>query len=328
MRADTVTKDYISDTVVFADVFNYYIYGGRQVIDPGQLTERDPGEIALPYGADGAVVPIQKFRDVQKLCMVMSDGRLRFVLYGVENQTEVHYAMPVKNNLYDALDYARQVEEAAKSHRKDRERNKESKAAAVKNKKALSSGEFLSGFWKEDRLIPSVTVTLYFGSEEWQGPMSLFEMMEEDPRILSCMDDYHVRLIAPAQMEEEEIMKFQSSLREVLLFIKYSKDKKNLAKMLKQNEERFQDMERRAADVIEVITHAGLKFKEVEGRVNVCQAIQEMREEERIKGEDRQNELTRRLLQDDRLEDLRRAVNDSDYWERLFAEYGIKDGRL
>ena len=76
----------------------------------------------------------------------------------------------------------------------------------------------------------------------------------------------------------EEIMKFQSSLREVLLFIKYSKDKKNQAKMLKQNEERFQDMERRAADVIEVITHAGLKFKEVEGRVNVCQAIQEMRE--------------------------------------------------
>lgn len=60
----------------------------------------------------------------------------------------------------------------------------------------------------------------------------------------------------------------------------------------------------------------------------MCQAIQEMREEERIKGEDRQNELTRRLLQDDRLEDLRRAVNDSDYRERLFAEYGIKDGRL
>ena len=102
----------------------------------------------------------------------------------------------------------------------------------------------------------------------------------------------------------EEIMKFQSSLREVLLFIKYSKD------------------------VIEVITHAGLKFKEVEGRVNVCQAIQEMREEERIKGEDRQNELTRRLLQDDRLEDLRRAVNDSDYRERLLAEYGLKDGRF
>lgn len=79
---------------------------------------------------------------------------------------------------------------------------------------------------------------------------------------------------------------FESSLREVLLFIKYSKDKKNLDKMMKKNVERFQDMERRAADVIEVITHAGLKFKEGEEKVNMCQAIREMREEERMKGEE------------------------------------------
>lgn len=70
---------------------------------------------------------------------------------------------------------------------------------------------------------------------------------------------------------------FESSLREVLLFIKYSKDKKNLDKMMKKNVERFQDMERRAADVIEVIIHAGLKFKESEEKVNMYQVIREMR---------------------------------------------------
>ena len=30
MKADTVTKDYVKDAGVFADIFNYYIYGGRQ----------------------------------------------------------------------------------------------------------------------------------------------------------------------------------------------------------------------------------------------------------------------------------------------------------
>lgn len=45
-----------------------------------------------------------------------------------------------------------------------------------------------------------------------------------------------VRLIAPAQMTDEEIMKFQSSLREVMLFIKYSKDKENLSRVLAANE--------------------------------------------------------------------------------------------
>ena len=41
LRADTITKDYVKDAGVFADIFNYYIYGGRQVILPEQLTERD-----------------------------------------------------------------------------------------------------------------------------------------------------------------------------------------------------------------------------------------------------------------------------------------------
>lgn len=53
MKADTITKDYVRDTGVFADIFNYYIYGGRQVLLPEQLTERDSTKIALPYGADG-----------------------------------------------------------------------------------------------------------------------------------------------------------------------------------------------------------------------------------------------------------------------------------
>lgn len=95
MRVDTITKDYVKDVGIFADIFNFYIYGGEQVILPEQLTERDSAKIALPYGADGATVPVQKFRDVQKLYATMIDGKLEYVLYGVENQTETNYAMAV-----------------------------------------------------------------------------------------------------------------------------------------------------------------------------------------------------------------------------------------
>ena len=281
MKADTVTKDYVKDAGVFADIFNYYIYGGRQVILPEHLTERDSTKIALPYGADGVVVPIQRFRDVQKLYAAMTDGKMEYVLYGAENQTEIHYAMAVKNNLYDALEYAGQVEEAAKSHRKEmKQKKKQGETSTEEGKKTPNTGEFLSGFWTEDRLIPSITVTIFFGSEEWDGPLSLFEMMDvSDPDVLACMDNYHVRLIAPAQMTDEEIMKFQSSLREVMLFIKYSKNKENLSRVLAANEERFREVERRAADVIETITNSGMKYDEKEKVVDVCQAIQEMRKE-------------------------------------------------
>ncbi|MCI8724065.1 MAG: transposase [Ruminococcus sp.] len=285
LKADTITKDYVKDADVFADIFNYYIYGGRQVILPELLTERDSTKIALPYGADGAAVPVQKFRDVQKLYAAMTDGKMEYVLYGTENQAEIHYAMAVKNNLYDALEYAGQVEEAAKSHRKEMKRKKEqAETSADEDRKAPNTGEFLSGFWAEDRLIPSITVTIFFSSEEWDGPLSLFDMMDvSDPDVLACMDNYQVRLIAPAHMPDEEIMKFQSSLREVMLFIKYSKDKENLIKVLAANEARFREVERRAADVIEAITNSGIKYDEGEEVVNVCQAIQEMRKESELK---------------------------------------------
>ncbi len=289
MKADTITKAYVQDPSIFADIFNYYVYEGRQVIKPEHLIERDSTKIALPYGADGASVPVQKFRDVQKLYAAMTDGKMQYVLYGVENQSEIHYAMAVKNNLYDALEYADQVEEAAKSHRKERKQKKEvSEIAEKKEKKVPSTGEFLSGFWKQDKLIPSITVTIFFGSEKWDGPLSLFDMIEiSDPKLLACIDNYHVRLIAPAHMADEEIMKFQSSLREVLFFIKYSKDRKNLERILKSNEKRFQEMERRAAEVIEAITNSGIKYKENEEMIDMCQAIQEIRMEAQKEGEQR-----------------------------------------
>lgn len=291
MKADTVTKDFMSDTEVFADVFNCYLYGGQRMILPEQLTECDSAKIALPYGGDGEVVPVQKFRDVQKLHTAMTDGKAEYVLCGVENQTKIHYAMAVRNNLYDALDYARQVEEKAGSHRRDmkRERERIRKGASIrKRKESPNSAEFLGGFWKADRLIPSVTLTIYFGCDVWDGPLSLFDMMgTTDLRILSCMDNYHVRLIAPAQMPDEEIMKFQSSLREVMLFIKYSKDKKKLEEILKVNGKRFQEVERKAVDVIKTITRTDLKYDGKAEKVDVCQAIKEMRMESEKKGEKR-----------------------------------------
>ena len=47
---DIVTKDYIKDTEVFADAFNYLIFDGKPVINPSKLHEMDPVEIGMPYG--------------------------------------------------------------------------------------------------------------------------------------------------------------------------------------------------------------------------------------------------------------------------------------
>ena len=102
--------------MIFADAFNQYLYHGNQKIDPAQLTELDTAEIVVPYGADGASVPEQKYRDVLNLLCAMTDGKTAYCVMGIENQTEIHYALPVKNGIYDFLQLSHQVSKAASSH--------------------------------------------------------------------------------------------------------------------------------------------------------------------------------------------------------------------
>ena len=104
-----------------------------------------------------------------------------------------------------------------------------------------------------------------------------------DSIILAHAPDYHVNLIAPKEMSNDEINNFHSNLREVMLYIKYSKDKQTLNNIVKEDL-RFQSMERQAADVINVVTGSKLKYPEGKGAVNMCLAIQQMREESKIEG--------------------------------------------
>ena len=47
-KQDLLAKKYMSDNEKFADVFNYYLYNGKQVIKSENLKEESISEIALP----------------------------------------------------------------------------------------------------------------------------------------------------------------------------------------------------------------------------------------------------------------------------------------
>ncbi len=283
-KIDTITKEYMENPIVFADAFNQFLYHGDQKINPARLTELDTTEIVIPYGRDGAGVPEQKYRDVLKLLYAMTDGKTAYCVIGIENQAEIHYALPVKNGVYDFLQLSHQVSEAANAHRQAMKESKSKQADNPPEKEAPTDGEFLSGFWKTDRLIPVVTLVIYFGSDSWDAPLSLKEMYSDvDNAILTHAPDYHVNLIAPKEMSDDEINEFHSNLREVMLYIKYSKDKNTLNKIVEEDI-KFKSMERQAAEVINVVTGSKLKYPEGKGDVNMCLAIQQMREESEIKG--------------------------------------------
>ena len=182
---DTITKDYMADNRIFADVFNHMLYKGEKIIDPDALYPLDTTALTVPYGAEKSEVPVQKFRDEFKAFTAMQDESNVYLLLGIGNQSEQNFAMPVKNMVYDSLEYAGQVEKSAKSHRRAKER-------------APTSGEYLSGFYRNDRLIPVITVVVYFGADTWIAPRSLHEMFDvKKPEILSLVPDYWINLFSP-----------------------------------------------------------------------------------------------------------------------------------
>ena len=303
--ADMVTKEYMRENAVLADAFNYLIYNGKKVIDPAKLKEIDPTEIALPFGDEekagedkkgkvqetewssvknGSVRKktagragkktdaVQKYRDILKSAVIKQDEKMSYVLLGIENQTDVHYAMPVRNAIYDALQYGRQVADIAAEHR----RNK-------KDFTGKSNGEYLSGFLKEDCIKPVITLVIHFGAEEWDGPLSLHEMMSvSDIEILSFVENYRIHLIDPAKLTEEQLDHFSTSLKEVMGYIKYSKNKEQLLKFLHTDTHR--SIEMNAVRVIKTITNTPIEVSEEEGEIEMCKAIEDLIAESEARG--------------------------------------------
>lgn len=278
--SDTVTKEYMRENTVFADAFNYLIYGGKRVVDPNLLQELDTTELALPFGDEDAygkqtIEAAQKYRDVLKSAVIMQDNKAAYILLEIENQTDVHYAMPVRNILYDALQYGKQVADIVAKHRSDES-----------DTRKPSKGEFLSGFYKQDKIKPVITLVLHFGANEWDGPLSLHEMMEvEDQQLLNFVPDYPIYLIDPAKLTAEELEKFSTSLREVLGYIKYSKSKDDLAEFVTDNPRMV--MEASAARVIKVVTNTPIEIPEGEVTIDMCKAVEELMTEREERGEAR-----------------------------------------
>ncbi len=275
---DALTKDYMQDPERFADAFNYLLYDGKQVIKPENLKPQDSASLAVLYGEDGKVVPIQKFRDVLKLASIMEDSDAVYLFLGIENQSEIHYAMPVRNMVYDSMAYNKQVDEKAK---KNRDAGKASK----------SGGEFLSGFLKTDKLLPVITLVVYFGADEWIGPRDLHSMLDANEHILRFVPNYPIHLITPADFQDENFPKLVSELRLVLEYLKYSKDENKLHKLVNEDAA-FKSVSKKTVDVVNVLTNSSIVYNKGEERVNMCEAIEKLiskgeargREEGRVEG--------------------------------------------
>ena len=259
------------DPVSFSDLFNAWMYGGEQVIKPEKLVPCDTSSVVLPHSKQGKSIKKQRNRDVFKQWLAMTDGRATYCLLGVENQGRIHYAMTIRNALYDIMSLVEQVEEIARERRRQ-------------GNKGASPDEFLGGFWKDDKVMPVITLVLYWGADEWDAATDLHDLYSEaDPVVMKYAMDYHMNLITPKDMTEENLQSYHSNLRQVFTYIKYSKDKENL-KRVTGSDPQYRNLERRDVELINAVTNSNIKIPEGKERIDVCEALEEMMADSRSEG--------------------------------------------
>lgn len=261
-KKDIVAKKFLSDNRRFADLCNYYFFDGRQLIQPKDLEPLDTAELVSIVGHFsnfnnlGTPSHIQKMRDILKTAIIKHTHDRIYIIIGIENQSDIHYAMPVRTMLYDALNYARQTENTAKLHRKNHD---------LKN-----TSEFLSGFAKTDKLTPVITLTVYLGSETWNAPRSLYEMLNtDDKNILNFISDYKLHLIAPNEITDFE--KFKTSLGLVFKAIKCSADESEMNFLLKGDSE-YNKLDCETVTAINTFTNINLNYHRKEELTDMCKA--------------------------------------------------------
>ncbi len=251
-------KDFFQDNHRYADIINGIGFDGVQFVKDTDLQEIDPSSK-------------KKSRDLLRRVAL----GVNFAIVGIENQDEMDYELPLRNMHYDVSHYQKQASEIRKEVRH--------------NTQGLSSGEYLYGFRKDSKLNPLITFVLYAGKDAWDGPTCLHDMLDftDVPESLKNMtSDYKINVIDIRQFENTEV--FQTDVKQVFDFIKYSDDMNRLLDLV-ENDAYYREMDEDAFDVVTKYTNSTelVKAKDYSvqgGKKDVCKAIRDLMDVSRAEG--------------------------------------------
>ena len=266
-KGNAAVREWMSNPVRFSDLYNGIVFRGKQVVLPEELESAEGETDILLEDKEQKVQEIHRYRDI---VMRWKKGAL-LVLLACENQEKVHYAMTVRNMLYDSLSYAGQIQQLWK------EREKE-------EKQKMTAPEFLSKWKKDDRLVPVITLVFYYDTEQWDGSTDLHGMLQwgegNQELLREYVPNYRINLVDAGNLEHLE--RFQSDLQEILGMLKCRGNKKELLDYMNKREAYFRNVDEETYQVMREFLHSEKMLKEnverIEGKetVDMCKALEEL----------------------------------------------------
>ena len=263
VKSDSADKVYWRQNETFADLFNAYLYNGEQVIKSEELEELDTD--ASDVVEIGEVKEsIRGARDVIKIAKKYNG--VEYVLLAIENQEGIHYAMPIRVMGYDHYSYNKQYNDRKNYYKK--------------NDIKLKDDEFLSGIRKTDKFLPVITLVLYYGEKDWDGPKSLYDMLVIPDRIKHFVGNYPINII---QMKDNDLVlhnQYNVDLFKIMSII-YDTKKSVAQRIAALREfEANKEVDEKVIDVIVATTNMKVNKKKV-GEQKVCTFWEEAKKIER-----------------------------------------------
>lgn len=232
----------------------------------------------IPYG-NNTRVPTQKYRDLLKLWEAKTDNNAIYIVLGAEIQNNVHYAMPIKDALYDMIGYSNQVAVKKRSYTNKKNSDGELSVDDGVVKIKLTSDEFLSGLKKGEKLMPIITAVVYIGDKPWDGPRTLHDMLDiKNEALKKFIPNYWINLISPADMDEDEFKKFHTELSYAMRLIKHQKY--DADKIIAEEGHKMISAE--TAHFLKSAMKLDLEFEEKDGGVDMCEALERRYKLEKI----------------------------------------------
>ena len=215
-------------------------------------------------------------------------NEIALVLLANESQDKIHYAMPPKVMIYDSLDYEEQMRENWNKVMTKRKADK----IQENEMEHLTAEEYLSRFRKKDKLIPVISLVLYYGEEEWDAPQELYEMFQlqgtnEEMKILKkYLPNYKINLVDAQRFENTN--QFQTDLQVIFNMLKCRGDKEHLSEYINEHKEYFDNVDDESRQAVQ----AFLGMEKIPGedaagkgqKMKMCTAIQEMYDDGRRDG--------------------------------------------
>lgn len=177
-KKDIGLKTYLRDTARYADLWNGGVFQGRQIVKAEELREASPVHVRSEHD--------EAMERQGDLVMKQYCNGQRFVVLALENQEKTDYAMPVRVMIQEALEYDRQLREIRRENERRYKAYQEGNDSTACREFYQDEGEFLYKVRSADRLLPVVTLVVYWGEQPWKGPKSLHEMI--------CFDDMNTEM--------------------------------------------------------------------------------------------------------------------------------------